>query len=372
MLSRIRSFFKNKTNGRLSLALAISGLIHLWLVGGLNLHLPDLTKPDSMEVLLAPPVLAPMPPPQAKKPPAAKPVRKKAARPKKAAIPPAPPPMLTTPSSATPIAEIPPPTEPATPVADVPSQPATALNNNETLQPIAETQPIATATDDRIDPASLHTPLAIETDFIVTVDGTPGSMHNSYLVNPDGSYVITSTAEAKGFIALFLAGKLVQTSTGIVTAKGLKPLQFTYQYGDKTDKTRRANFDWTAGQLTLETGKNTSTQPLREGTQDMLSSMYQFMFTPPTEHMVLTYTNGGGLRDYDYSMVGTEVLSIKLGEINTIHIMTRNTDGDAKTELWLAPAYYHLPIKLRITRKNGSITEQIMTKSTPVLAAPLP
>lgn len=364
MLSRISPFFKNKTNWRLLLALAVSGLIHLYLVGGLNLHLPDKTKPDSMEVVLAPRVPAPIPPPPTQKPPPAKPVSKKAAKP--------PTPVLAAPPLETPIAEIPQTIEPTTPVADTPSKPVEAINPTETPPPIAETQAAAAATDDRVNPASLNTPLAIETDFIVTVDGTPGMMHNSYLVNPDGSYTIKSTGEAKGFVAMFLAGKLVQTSTGIVSAKGLKPLQFTYQYGDKTDKTRRASFDWAAGKLTLETGKNTSTQPLKEGTQDMLSSLYQFMFTPPTERMVLTYTNGGGLRDYDYSMVGTEVLSTKLGEINTLHIMTRNTDGDAKTELWLAPAYYHLPIKLRITKKNGSITEQIMSKSTPVITPSQP
>jgi hypothetical protein len=364
MLNKITAILNNPAYRRLLIALIISGLIHLYLVGGLNLSIPGKAIPSSMNVVLAPhverkkPVLA-QPPPH-KRPPPARRIKKQAVKPL-APVPQQP--VLTAPAIETPVAEIPIPAEPVAPIAEIASEPVTPIKNDAIPGSVTETA--VTKTDDRIDPATLNAPLSVETEFMVTVDGTPGVMRNSYQVNPDGSYILKSTTEAKGFAALFLSGQLVQISEGIVTGKGLEPLHYTYQYGNKADKVRHASFDWAANKLTLETDKKVSTAPLAEGAQDMLSSMYQFMFMPPKERMQLVYTDGREPRTHNYTITGEETLSTKIGELRTVHITTRNTDGDARTELWLAVDYYHLPVKMRKTGKNGSVIEQVVTRSMP-------
>jgi hypothetical protein len=194
-------------------------------------------------------------------------------------------------------------------------------------------------------------------------------MHNSYKVLPDGSYVLKSEVGAKGLASLFL-GKLKQQSEGMVTEQGLRPSSYFYQYGDNEDKMQRASFNWQAGELTMQNGKKTKTAPLVEGTQDLLSFMYQFMFVPPLEQMQLSIASGKKLGIYDYGFEGEETLSTKMGELRTIHIFRSRGDGDEKTELWLAVDYHYLPVKVRQTEKDGSVIEQIATRISTSNTAP--
>ena len=188
-----------------------------------------------------------------------------------------------------------------------------------------------------------------------------GVTHISYQVQADGSYVINSVSEAQGLLSLFLSDKLVQRSEGQVTENGLRPTQFLYQYGDKANKKQLALFDWQDGQLTLQTGKGTKSEPLPAGAQDLLSFMYQFMFVPPLEQMQLAVTNGKSLSTYTYSFEGEEQLSTKMGDIKTLHILKKGDDGEEKTELWLAVDYHYLPVKMRKTDDDGSVVEQAAT-----------
>lgn len=217
----------------------------------------------------------------------------------------------------------------------------------------------------------LNTSAYIEMDFDLRrkADGdTVGVAHVSYKQLPDGTYTLSNVAEAKGLMSLFLSGKLVQTSEGKVTTSGLQPAQYVYQFGDQADKTQRASFNWQAGKITLENSKRTVSVALPEGTQDLLSFMFQFMFEPPLDEMQLSITNGKKLRSYAYSFEGEDQLQTKIGNLRTMHIGRSTGDGDEKTELWLAVDFHYLPVKIRQTEKDGSVIEQIVTSlSTDIL-----
>jgi len=98
-----------------------------------------------------------------------------------------------------------------------------------------------------------------------------------------------------------------------------------------------------------------------EGTQDLLSFMYQFMFVPPLQTMQLSITNGRKLGVYDYSFEGEEIIATKMGNLNTIHILRSADEGDEKTELWLALDYQYVPVKIRKTEKEGKVYELLVT-----------
>jgi hypothetical protein len=51
-----------------------------------------------------------------------------------------------------------------------------------------------------------------------------------------------------------------------------------------------------------------------------------------------------------------------MGALRTWHIAKSAADGDEKTELWLAVDYRYLPVKIRQTDKDGTVTEQIATR----------
>ncbi|HEY0841251.1 DUF3108 domain-containing protein [Methylotenera sp.] len=217
--------------------------------------------------------------------------------------------------------------------------------------------------------AAVATPQYIETEFEVFQGGNKSVVGNARItfnIDKSGSYSIKSTIEAQGITALFFQN-LVQESQGYVTENGLKPSYYSYRYGNK--KSQTANFHWDEGTLTMRTEKGEKTDKLEIGTQDLLSFMYQFMFTAPVGTNAINITNGKTLRNYNYRFVGEEIIYSKAGALNTIHLIKANANNEEKTELWLATDYKDLPIKIRKTEKNGSVIEQVITSinSTPAL-----
>ena len=231
------------------------------------------------------------------------------------------------------------------------------------------------------DPAAIQTPAAenpadvmvteaepppVPYEFAETVfdvyrnnDATPaGKTIITFSLDKNHRYFIKSTTQAKGLASLIL-DTLQQKSEGLITEGGLRPDYYSYEYGNK--KSQIANFSWNDGVLIMHTAKGTKTEKLSAGTQDLLSFMYQFMFTPPLESLVITMTNGKNLRTYAYSFEGEEVIDTKFSRhLKTVHLVKTGSEED-KTEIWLATDYKYLPIKIRKTEKDGTTIEQIMT-----------
>jgi hypothetical protein len=206
------------------------------------------------------------------------------------------------------------------------------------------------------------TPHYVEIDFRILHKGSVvGVERQRFQVNADSRYTLSSVAEAKGLLALALSD-LVQQSEGAVTDRGLKPENFRYQYGRNADKAQVARFIWQSGTLELQNKGRSQNVPLREGVQDLMSFMYQFMYTPPLEQMQLSITNGKRLKNYDYGFEGEESLQTAMGALRCIHISHSNDDGEEKTEIWLAADYHYLPVKISKTEKDGTLTERIATR----------
>lgn len=200
-----------------------------------------------------------------------------------------------------------------------------------------------------------------EFDILRGAEGTKiGQTSVRYALAADDSYVLESVSEAKGLASIFIPGKLLQRSEGKLTAEGLKPSNFIYQYG-RSSRAQQASFDWENRKLTLTTSKGVQTTVLPADAQDLMSFMYQFMFVPPLQEMLLNITNGKRIKAYVYSFAGEEELSTKIGNLRVMHLENTNDDGDEKNELWLAVDYRYLPVKIRKTEKDGSVIEQIIT-----------
>ncbi|MEK9824938.1 MAG: DUF3108 domain-containing protein [Methylotenera sp.] len=182
----------------------------------------------------------------------------------------------------------------------------------------------------------------------------------SFHVDKNKRYTIVSQTEAKGLVSLFFS-TLQQKSEGSVTDAGLKPDFYSYQYGSNSKKLQTASFDWEKQLLTMRSSKGENTVPLVAGTQDFLSFMYQFMFTPPLNSLQIMMTNGKKLGTYQYRFEGEEIITSKFGELNTIHL-AKGSDDEEKTELWLATDYQYLPVKIRKTEKDGTVIEQLVSK----------
>jgi len=194
-----------------------------------------------------------------------------------------------------------------------------------------------------------------------SLDGSAiGAAKTIYLLDQDNRYSIRNEVEAKGFVSLFYWNKLVQTSDGFVTSEGLKPLNYHYQFGSKIDNA--AVFDWESKKIITTTNGKTNEFEMLEASQDMLSFMYQFMFEPPLIKMKLFITNGKSYKPYDYAYIGDEIIETDIDKIETMHIAKFNYTNEERIDLWLAKDYRFIPIKIRKTEKDGSILDQSAKK----------
>ncbi len=166
-------------------------------------------------------------------------------------------------------------------------------------------------------------------------------------------YTITSVAEATGLFSLFASGRHIQESHGELDRTGLKPSSFRVERGQGADKTDTARFDWNAMTLTLASGGDSRTLKLEEGTQDLLSMMYQLAYAPPQQSSVqMRVTNGRKLDSYSYWVV-EEALDTRMGRLKTLHLGKQHEEGEKDTEIWLAADYHYLPVKISQFDKDG-------------------
>lgn len=203
--------------------------------------------------------------------------------------------------------------------------------------------------------------VVIDYDVRRSLDTSPvGAAKTTYLLEQDNHYSIRNEVEAKGFVSLFYWNKVVQTSDGLITPDGLRPINYHYQFGSKIDNL--AVFDWESKKIIITVNGNKSEIEMQEGSQDMLSVMYQFMFEPPLTKMKLYVTNGKNYKPYDYAYVGDEIIETDVDKIETMHIAKFNYTNEERIDLWLAKDYRFIPVKIRKTEKDGSILDQSAKK----------
>jgi hypothetical protein len=352
-------------NKRLWLALAISVLLHFLIVAGSEDWLPGwLPDDDLIEVTLAaspPPIIKPTP-----QHVVAEPVHKQV-RAEKPAPQPAPhlPDNNEQVAQAVPQPDDTPPaqTAPETAQSTIPVQAATQPESPVPAekQPEPPAEPVAAP-----EPPPPAMPKHVEIEFLVDYDGASAVERQNYQAFDDGHYVLSSTVEAKGLLSLALSD-LNQKSTGHVTPQGLRPDTFIYQYGKNSKKAQKASFDWVGKTLAMEVDDSKQSVALEDGTQDLLSFLYQFMFTPPLDQFQLAITTGKQLKTYHYLFEGEEEIKTKLGTLHALHISKSSGKGDEKTEIWLAEDYHYLPVKIRKTNSAGKVIQNTINaiKITP-------
>jgi hypothetical protein len=356
MWNKFAEIFKDLSYKRLGIAVVLSIVLHAFLFDGFNFSLPifkDDIKP--LEARIKQNKVKPVSLEQLKKAEAIKQASEKPNKPidpPKTEKPVEPQENIETPESPTPEAKK--------------IDEDVAIQRPENIAP----ENIAPEETEQEQPTESNTALNentyqyVETNFDVRTeaDGSvQGFAKITHEVVDGHLYNLNFVIEPKGVFALFVTN-LVQTSKGTLTNIGLQPNTYTYQYGDKTEKKRTAQFDWVNKKLELITAKGSKIEELPEGTQDLLSFMYQFMYEPPLQQMKINIANGKKLTLYGYTFEGEEVLFLPNGEFRTNHIVHTGNDADEKTELWLAIDYQHIPVKIVKTEKEGRYYEFIATR----------
>lgn len=308
--------------------LAVSLLLHAFVLGGRGWRLPQLQVAPESSVVEARLMQAPVAPPPQAKPPTPRSRPQPVRLPKPRAEP-------ATPEA---VAATPPAPEPSPLAAqpEDPSPPPEAANPS-----VADTEP----------PLPPLNPLPRRIDIEYRVSFGPASGRQNLVWIDEGErYTVTSVTAATGLTGLIYSGRFVQTSRGRITPRGLEPEEFWDQRGDKHSSAR---FD--QGELTLTPSRGSPRHfAYPDGVQDALSLLFQLALTAPLPEGPIAYTvfNGKKLREYVYEVRGEETLDTALGALRTLHL-ARRMDSDGRFEVWLAIDRHYLPVRVLRVDDSG-------------------
>lgn len=206
-------------------------------------------------------------------------------------------------------------------------------------------------------------PKHVQANYVASKNGSVFAKVREQYVVTDNTYNVESTTKGVGIYALLGTRKL--TSTGKVTAQGLKPVRFELHQGRSDTKTLVSDFDWPKNTLHMQVKGINQDVPLVEGAQDLVSYAYQFMFLPRPikDDLTVVLTTGKKLNVYQYK-IKEETLSIAGVSYKTIHLMPIDqSKSQLETkELWLATEQNNLMVKFLMVDEDGAKLEQTLTE----------
>lgn len=165
----------------------------------------------------------------------------------------------------------------------------------------------------------------------------------------DGRYHLESVTDTTGLAALFKPLRIETESRGRLDRQGLHPEQYrVMKNGSPTGES--ADFDWSSGQVRMG---GQDWQPLRPGSQDLLSLHYQLAYLPAlADGTVLGVVTGKRYDPFQFDALGEELLDTPAGRFRTLHLQHL---GRNRTEIWLALDHLLLPVQIRHADRKGDV-----------------
>lgn len=181
----------------------------------------------------------------------------------------------------------------------------------------------------------------------------------------DGAqYRLGSESESTGLVELFRPHRYRYLSQGTLSASGLQPRRFlaSVQRGSRSDESS-AEFNWAENRIRLGRLPHQSTAELPEGSQDIISFMYQLaLLPPPPGRFTLPFTRGARLDMASFDVLPEEFIETPLGRLRTVPVVQVRTQNQESLALWLAADYRHLPVRIRFFSRDGSLNgEQLVS-----------
>jgi Protein of unknown function (DUF3108) len=217
------------------------------------------------------------------------------------------------------------------------------------IEPVQVAQGEATYTS-RLD----ATPGAIDIRYKVTSSVIDGTARYQFARDKNNKYEIDSVIEASGFFASMFDGRMQQTSRGAISEQGLTPDFFSIARGSGPAET--ATFDYASNKIVFKRRNGMKTEDLPGRLQDIQSFLFQLGFDAPNlstnvasdaSDLDVVATNARKIYRYKFKFITKETLNLPFGQVETLHIKSNAADPTDVYEVWLAPTYSYLPVKLK-------------------------
>ena len=205
------------------------------------------------------------------------------------------------------------------------------------------------------------TPGAVSISYNLFRNGAHVGVITEQFEVKDGAYRATSETKAVGLLALAQRRPITYSSAGEVTREGLRPLRFE---GSRGNAAVGAAFDWKSDTLTLVHDGLNQPMALPRAAQDRLSLMYHLMHLVQKKPRTIEFamTNGRKLDRYRYSVTPDVTIDTPLKRLDTLHLVRQREPDESQTEIWLAPEFHYLPVKVLVIEDDGVRYEQVVTR----------
>jgi hypothetical protein len=178
----------------------------------------------------------------------------------------------------------------------------------------------------------------------------------------DGHYTLHAELETTGLARLIKRYQNIQDSRGTATKEhGLRPDSFTEAKTDEHGTQHsEADFDWSAHRIRFASG---ASAPLPDGSQDILSFLYQLSQLPYNKTTIpLAISNGRKLEYYRLETGPEETIDSPIGKLVTLHLTKVHKPNEEGMEIWLAREYRLLPVKVRYYERDGSLAAEVLIR----------
>lgn len=164
-------------------------------------------------------------------------------------------------------------------------------------------------------------------------------------------------------------GLLDLRSTGTLKPFGIAPDSYIEKI-EIANRELRADFDWTLRAVSF-VGRGAG-QPafFGDGTQDplslqfhipLLAQAYPWRFSPGSE--VTFAVARRNIENYSFVIEGFEPIKIDGTEVMTLKIdRRRGPDANRRVEMWMAPEFQWLPVRLRFTDTNDEVWDSVLAQ----------
>jgi hypothetical protein len=209
-------------------------------------------------------------------------------------------------------------------------------------------------------------PKQIQLEFDLYRNGIKLGQVTDHFTRSGDRYTLVSETRAGGPLAMLWPGSIRLESTGEVTREGLRPEQFKHARSDAPHKLATARLDWKQHEIEYHyKGRTWQENGLRDGAQDQVSQLYQFMFAPslPADYS-LQVVSGRDLNEYRYAMSDGGSIQTPLGALATQKYQRVGQRPDQKSvTVWVAPARNNVPVKVRIVDEGVTLEQRLVSAS---------
>jgi hypothetical protein len=232
----------------------------------------------------------------------------------------------------------------------------TAAATTQAPETVSETPPpvVTPVTPQAILPASGYIRFAV---FKTSLAMQVGRAEHRWEFHADGTYRLYNLTETSGLAAVFKSVQVEQESRGRLAPGGLQPEYFSTRKNGR-DSNENAAFDWSTAEVRWS--RDGSSQPLRPGTQDVLSLNYQLAYLGKlSDGVSLNVVTGRKAERHELNSLGETEIEVPAGRFRTLHLRAQS---DKVTEIWIALDRQALPVKIRFTDRKGETYEQLATE----------